>query len=56
MTVSDKAHRGPPPDLRDNKIVIRLVLGLLAGGVLLYGLHSYVFHSAPTVQLSAPVR
>ena len=54
MTNSDMPRRGPPPDLRNNKIMIRLVLGLVVGGVILYGLDSFVFHPTPPVHVSAP--
>ena len=54
MTNSDMARRGSPADL---KIMIRTVVGLVVGGVLLYGLHSYIFHPAPAVlQVSTPAK
>lgn len=51
----NQSNRGPPPDLRKNKIVIAIVFGLVAVGAVWYGLNTYILHPTPTVHAVAPV-
>ena len=53
--MSDRSNREPPPDLRNNKIAIAMVLGLVAVGIVWYGLTA-AFHPAiaPVVHATSP--
>ena len=45
--MSDRSNRDPQPDLRNNKIGIGIILGLVAVGIIWYGLTTYAFPPAP---------